>query len=108
MDVRRLGFWGIVDGVLQGVGRGAAGFLMRAQGKEADDVAYAVVGGALLSAIFGAVVGYAFAELSHSVSVTGGMIIGALLGVCTGIFLGSFVETVDHSIRRVIGSLKLK
>jgi hypothetical protein len=101
------GFWGTADQSLQRIGKGAAWLLTRGSGK-ADDVAYAALGGSLLCATLGAVLGFALSDLSRSMVVIEGAIIGLLLGACVGVFFGSIVEAVDEYIQHVIGSLTLK
>ncbi|HEY1579496.1 MAG TPA: hypothetical protein VGF82_20705 [Terracidiphilus sp.] len=105
MNAFSLGYWGTVDESLQWIGRGAARLLTRRIRTPEENV---LIGGALLCAVFGAVVGFAFSEISQSVTTTGGIIIGVLLGVCSGIFLGSFVEAIDGTIKNVLASLKSK
>jgi len=101
------GFWGTLDRSFQYVGRGTARLLTRRSGA-AEDVAYAALGGSLLCAVCGGVVGFALSDLSRSMAVVIGAAIGLLLGACVGVFFGSFAETVDEYIRNVLGSLKLK
>jgi hypothetical protein len=105
MNALSHGFWGTVDQSLQWIGRGATRLLGRRTGTSEEN---ALIGGALFCAVFGAVVGFAFSQLSRSIDTTGGVIIGILLGVCSGIFLGSFVETIDDAIKNVLSSLNSK
>jgi hypothetical protein len=72
----------------------------------AEDVAYATLGGSLLCAFFGAVIGFALSDLSRGMLVLEGALIGLMLGACVGVFFGSFVEAVDENIRHLLGSLK--
>lgn len=107
MSSLRLGFWGIADETLQRVGRGAAWLVARRGGKVGERAAYAIIGGALLCAVFGGVTGFVISDVSLRFA-TEGAIIGGLLGACMGVLFGSFVETVDDNIRQVLGSLKPK
>jgi len=99
------GFWGAVDGSLQWIGKGAAWLLTRRSGSAEEN---AVIGGALVCAVFGGVTGFALSDFSRSMALTLGAVIGGLLGACMGIFFGSFVETVDHTIKDVLSSLNSK
>jgi hypothetical protein len=108
------GFWGTVDRSLQRVGRIAACAVSR-RGRSAEDVACAAIGGSLLCAIFGGVVGFALsdlsrhtADLSRTMAAIEGLIVGLLLGACVGVFFGSFVEAVDHYIRNLLRTLNPK
>jgi hypothetical protein len=108
------GFWGTVDQWLQRVGRAVVCAISR-RGRSAEDVACAVLGGCLLCAIFGAVIGFVLSDLSHNtanlsrsmVAVEGGTI-GLLLGACVGVFFGSFVDSVDQYIRNLLHTLSPK
>ena len=101
----RYGFWGTVDQSLQYIGKGTARLLTR-NGCTAEDVAYAALGGSLISACCGAVVGFVLSDLSRSMAVLEGATIGLMLGACVGVFFGSFVEAVDEYIRDVLRSFK--
>ena len=81
------GFWGTLDRSFQYVGRGTARLLTRRAGA-AEDVAYAALGGSLLCAVCGGVVGFALSDLSRSMAVVIGAAIGLLLGACVGVFFG--------------------
>ena len=98
------GFWGTVDHSLQRVGRTAA-CVVSPRGRSAEDVACAALGGSLLCAMLGALVGFALSDLSRSMATFQGAIIGLLLGACVGVFFGSFVEAVDEYIRNVLRTL---
>ena len=107
MSAFTYGFWGTVDHSLQSIGRGATWLLAR-NSRSAEDVAYAALGGSLLCAIFGGIIGLGMMALSHGSALVEGLLIGLMLGACVGVFFGSFVETVDEYIRNVLSSLKLK
>jgi len=108
------GLWGTVDRSLQSVGRAVVCSVSR-RGRAAEDVACAVLGGCLLCAIFGALIGFVLSDLSlhtanlqRSTAVVEGGMIGLLLGACVGVFFGSFVDAVDHYIRSVLRTLHPK
>ncbi len=105
MNVFTLGLWGTVDQSLQSIGKGAAVLLTRRSGSAEEN---AVIGGALVCAVFGGVTGFALSDLSRSMAVTGGAVIGGLLGACSGVLFGSFVVTLDDTIKNVLASLKAK
>ena len=98
------GFWGTVDNSLQYIGKGTARLLTRRSGT-AEDIAYAVLGGSLLCAALGALMGFALSDLSRSTAAVGGAIIGLLIGACFGVFFGSFAEAIDEYIRNVLRRL---
>lgn len=101
------GFWDIVDQALRWIGRCTTWFVKRAdKGEEVS--ADALVGGALVCAVFGGLVGFALSDPRQNLGTAEGVIIGCLLGVCMGVFLGSFVETVDITIKNLLSSLKSK
>ena len=108
MERWRVGFWDVVDQSFRWIGRRAARLATGARGSEEQNAAaHAVIGGALVWALFGGIVGFALAEFSHSTAI-GSIILGVLLGTCAGIFFGSFVEAVDEQINNVLTSLKSK
>ncbi len=99
------GFWDTADYSLQQIGKGTAWLLTR-NAHRAEDVAYAVLGGSLLCALFGAVTGFVISDLSHDMAALAGAGIGLLLGACVGVFFGSFVEAVDEYIQNVLASIR--
>lgn len=101
------GFWGSVDHSLQSIGKGTARLLTRNSGK-AEEVAYAALGGSLICAFIGALIGFALSDISRSMMAFEGAAVGLLLGACVGVFFGSFAETVDEYICGVLASLKGK
>ena len=105
MNIFTLGLWGTVDQSLQWIGKEAARLLTRRSGSAEEN---AIIGGALVCAVFGGVTGFALSDFSRSTVVSGGAIIGSLLGACSGVLFGSFVVTVDDTIKHVLASLKSK
>jgi len=105
VSVLTLGFWGIVDQSFQWIGRGASRILTTRSGSAEEN---AVFGGALISAVFGGVIGFALSDFWRSMAVTGGALVGVLLGACIGVFFGSFAETVDETINSYLASLRSK
>jgi uncharacterized protein YcfJ len=105
VNVFTLGFWGAVDLFLQWIGKTAAKALTRKSGSAEEN---AVIGGALVCAAFGGVIGFALSDFSRDMAVTAGAVIGGMLGACMGVFFGSFVETVDDTIKNVLASLNSK
>lgn len=101
------GFWGTVDHSLQYIGKRTAR-IFTSRFAAAEDIAYATLGGSLVCAFLGAVMGFALSDLSRGMAVLEGAMIGLLLGACLGVFFGSFVEAVDEYIRDLIGSLKAR
>jgi len=101
------GFWGTLDNSLQYIGRGTARLLVR-ESDSAEDAAYAAIGGSLLCAAFGALVGFGVSDLSRNMATIEGAGIGLLLGACVGVFFGSFVETVDEYIRGMLSSFRCR
>ena len=98
------GFWDSADQILQWIGR----LLLRRHALTDESALYAVTGGAFVCALFGGLVGFAVSHLLPDSAVIGGTIIGGLLGVCMGILFGSFVETVDRTIKDLLRSLNSK
>lgn len=98
------GLWDIADAILKGIGKGVAWLVRRKNGIGEEYAALAMIGGALLCAAFGAVIGYAVSDVSHSFAIEGA-IIGGLLGMCIGIFFGASVDAVDSSIQAALKSL---
>ena len=101
------GFWGIADHTLEWVGKGVIRVLTGGRSLR-EDAAYAIIGAALLSGAFGAVLGFSLSSTSENVSTGFGTILGSLLGICLGILFGSFVEIIDWSIEDLIRSLNSK
>ena len=105
MSVFTLGFWGIVDQSFQWVGKYVSRLLTKRSGSAEEN---AVIGGALVFAICGGIIGFALSDFWRSMAVTLGAIIGGLLGACFGVFFGSLAETVDDTINHFLISLKSK
>jgi urea transporter len=101
------GFWSTADKFLQRIGRGVV-WLVARNSRRADDVAYAVLGGSLLCAMFGGILGFALSNLSRGMAGFNGALIGVMIGACVGVFFGSFVEAVDEYIRNVLRSIRLR
>ena len=102
------GLWDIIDQCVQSNGRGTARLLLRRHSTTGEGVLYAVIGGALVCAICGGVVGFALSDSSGDKGVIDGTILGGLLGVCVGIMFGSIVETVDSTIKDLLRSVNSK
>ncbi len=99
------GIWGRSHWILEGIGRGALWCLPR-RACPSDDDAFSMTGGAIVGALFGAVLGYALSAEAHGLSLVAGTIIGSLVGISTGICCGAIVQSVDDYIRAVLNSLK--
>lgn len=102
------GCWAIADQSLQWIGRGAAWLLLRRPSTEGGRALDAAIGGALVCAVFGGVVGFALSELSRGIGAIDGAILGSSLGVCLGISFGAFVENVDSTIKYLLRSFDSK
>lgn len=102
------GFWDIADQSLQWIGRGTAWLLLRRHSTKDEGAFDAVIGGALVCAVCGGVVGLALSDSSRDMGVIDGTILGCLLGVCIGIMFGSIVETIDSTIKDLLRSLNSK
>jgi hypothetical protein len=103
VNVLAIGLWGTVDQSLQWIGKGATRVLTRRSCPPEEN---AIIGGALVCAVFGGVTGFALSDLSRTIGLTGGAVIGGLLGACSGVLFGSFVVTVDDTIKHFMASLK--
>ena len=108
MNRLTLGFWDIVDLSFRRIGKGAVWLVRRKPGGAEADTAYALLGGALVWMVFGAVVGFGLSGHSWNAATLEGAILGCLLGACTGVFFGSLVEAVDDSIHHLLRSLSSK
>ncbi len=102
------GCWAIADRSLQWIGRCAAWLLFRRHSTEGERALYAAIGGALVCAVLGGVVGFALSDLSREMGAIDGAILGSSLGVCLGILFGSFVDTVDSTIKDLLRSFNSK
>lgn len=103
-----LGFWGLVDLSLRWIGKGASWFLIKKSNRGKENAAYAIVGGALVCAVFGGITGFALSDLSRDIATVDGAILGGMLGACAGIFFGTLVEAVDDKINDLLRSLSSK
>jgi len=108
MNESTCGCWAIADRSLQWIGKGAAWLLLRRPSTEGERALYAAIGGALVCAVFGGVLGFALSGLSREISAIDGAILGSSLGVCLGILFGSFIETVDSTIKDLLRSYNSK
>lgn len=97
------GLWDVADAALRWIGKEVA-WLVRKKIESEEYAAYAMIGGALLCAAFGAIIGFAVSDTTHSFAIEGA-IIGGLLGMCMGVFFGASVDAVDSSIRAALRSL---
>lgn len=102
------GFWDTTDQSLQWLGKGAVWLLFRKHAITDEGALYAEIGGALVCAAFGGMVGFAVSEPSQDLGALAGTMLGGLLGMCIGISFGSFVETIDSSIKYLLKSLNPK
>jgi hypothetical protein len=108
MNRLTLGFWDVVDLSFRRIGKSAVWLVRRKPGGADADAGYALVGGALVWMVFGAVVGFGLSGHSWTAATLEGAILGCLLGACTGVFFGSLVEAVDGAINGVLRSLQTK
>jgi hypothetical protein len=108
VEALTLGSWAIADRSFQFIGRGAVWLLFRRHSPKDESALYAAAGGALICAVFGGVVGFALSNLSRDISVVEGTILGGLLGVCIGFSFGAFVESIDSTIKDLLGYLNSK
>jgi hypothetical protein len=86
-----IGFWSLSHQALDWVGRGGVRLLNRKASLE-EETADAMTGGALVSGVFGAVVGATLSDQSRDMNAIDGAIIGGLFGVCMGIMVGSMLR----------------
>lgn len=100
--------WKVLDQLLQWIGRSAAWRLKKKYCTPEESTAYAATGGALVGAVLGGVIAFAFSDSSRNISAIDGTILGILLGGCIGFMFGSFVETVDRVISDLLKSLDSK
>ncbi len=101
----RLRPWDSVDQALQWIGRGACWLLRLRHSTKEGGAADAMIGGAIVYAVLGGVIGFALTGSSRHIGAMDGTIFGAFLGACLGIMFGAFVESVDHTIKDVLKSL---
>ncbi len=102
------GCWDTIDQCLQWIGRGTARLLLRRHLTTGENVLYAAIGGALVFAVCGGVVGFVLSDSSGGMGVIDGTILGGLLGVCIGTMFGSIVETIDSMIKDLLKPEKSK
>ena len=99
------GCWAIADRSLQWIGKKAAWPLVRRHPADDESALYAAIGGALICALIGGAVGFGLSDRARDI---GGAMLGSSLGVCLGILFGSFVETVDSTIKDLLRSFNPK
>lgn len=98
------GVWGTSHWLLDFIGR-CAFRCLPAKACPSDDEAYTMTGGAIVCALFGALLGFALSAQSHDLSVVAGTVIGSLVGVSTGVGCGAIVQSVDNYIHALLNSL---
>jgi hypothetical protein len=98
MNGLRFGAWKTLNATLRTVGKGVAWVVVRKAGCTEESVADAMIGGAVLCALFCGALGFAFLDHSGDAAAAGGAIVGGLLGVFVGIGFGASVDTVDSTI----------
>jgi len=106
MKVLTLGFWDLADQCLQCIGKRIAWLLLRRRYKSDEGALCAATGGALVCAVFGAVVGFTVSDPLRNLGAISGTIFGCLLGMCIGIYFGVFVEIVDDAIQDLLKSVR--
>jgi hypothetical protein len=107
MRVLAGGFWGTAHWTLDLIGRGTARFGPR-KTPIREDEAYSMMGGAVVSGTFGAIVGLLLADQSHTVNAVTGATSGFLVGVCAGVIVGATVQVVDDWIKEQLNSVGSK
>jgi hypothetical protein len=107
MRVLAGGFWGTAHWTLDLIGRGTARFYPRKTSIREDE-AYSMMGGAVVSGIFGAMIGLLLADQFHNVNAVTGATFGLLLGVCAGVIVGATVQVVDDWINELLNSVDSK
>jgi hypothetical protein len=107
MKKRLVGFWGTAHWSLDLVGRSASWFFPTKSLSSEND-AYSVIGGAVVGAIFGGSLGFAWSEEGRAMTNLAGAAIGGLLGICTGVMFGAIVQTIDDAIDDWLNSLNSK
>lgn len=108
MSGLRFGAWKALDATLRAVGKAVAWVVVRKTGCTEDCVAYAMIGGAVLCALFCGTLGFAFSDHSGTTAAIAGAIVGGLLGVFVGIGFGASVDTVEANIEDTLKSLDSK
>ena len=102
------GIWKALDTSLQFVGKGTAWVVTRKAERMSECVAYAMIGGAVLGALFCGLTGYVFSDHLGDAAAIEGTVLGGLLGACIGIVFGACVNTVDSTIEEFLKSLDTK
>ena len=108
MNGLRFGAWKALNATLRAVGKGVAWVVVRKAGCSEECVAYAMIGGAVLCALFCGALGFAFSDHSGTTAAIAGAIVGGLLGVFIGIGFGASVDTVETTIEDALKSLDSK
>jgi hypothetical protein len=102
-----VGVWGTTHWSLDLIGKGAARFFSIKTFSNENDT-YSVIGGAVVGAIFGALLGFALSDESRAMTIPVGTVIGGLVGVCTGMMFGGIVLTVDDVIDEWLNRMNSK
>lgn len=102
-----VGVWGTAHWGLDLIGRAAA-WLIPTKTSSREDDAYSITGGAIVGAIFGALLGFAWSDESQAMTTHVGVAIVSLLGLCIGVMFGAVVQTVDDAIDDWLNSLNSK
>ena len=92
-----VGVWGNAHWSLDLIGRTAAG-LFPIKAHWIEGCTYSITGGAIVGAIFGALLGFAWSDESLALTTPSGVAIGSLLGLCIGVMFGAVVQTVDDAV----------
>jgi hypothetical protein len=102
-----IGVWSTAHWSLDQIGRAAAGHFP-AKTLSSEDGAYSIAGGAVVGAIFGALLGFAWSDEPKAMTTLAKAAIGGLLGLCIGVMLGAVIQTVDDAIDEWLNSLNSK
>lgn len=102
-----IGVWCTAHWSLDLIGRAAA-WRCPTKTSSSEEEAYSITGGAIVGAIFGALLGFAWSDNPQAMTNLARAAIGGLLGLCIGVMFGAVIQTVDDAIDQWLNSLNSK
>jgi len=102
-----IGVWSTAHWSLDQIGRAATGHFPT-KTLSSQDEAYSITGGAIVGAIFGTLLGFAWSDEPQAMTNLARAAIGGLLGLCIGVMFGAVIQTVDDAIDQWLNSLNSK
>ena len=92
-----IGVWSTAHWSLDQIGRAVTGHFPT-KTLSSEDEAYSITGGAIVGAIFGVLLGFAWSDEPHAMTTLARAAIGGLLGLCIGVMFGAVMTLPSECV----------